>query len=142
MKILNILTPKRLIGNLGERAAARYLKRRGYKILERNYVNSGHEIDIIARKNSITVFIEVKTRTVGHQDPREPRPASSVNATKQKAIIETARRYLSAHRTESRKRFDIIEVYTEYTGKKYIIKDIRHLENTFNINTAYTPYKK
>ena len=49
MKILEVLTRSRIIGNVGERAAAVYLKRKGYKIIERNYVAENNEIDIIAK---------------------------------------------------------------------------------------------
>ena len=47
MKILDILTPNRKKGNIGERAAVRFLRKNGYKILERNYVALGSEIDEI-----------------------------------------------------------------------------------------------
>ena len=139
MKILEILTPKRLLGNLGEKSAAKYLRKNGYKILEMNYVTDGHEIDIIARRDGVTAFIEVKTRTVGHEDPREIRPAASVNVKKQQSIIEAARGYLSLNRTETRKRFDIIEVLVSDSGKKKKVEKINHLTNTFNLNTAYPP---
>ena len=57
MNILKVLTERRKIGNIGERAAARYLKRKGYKILKRNYVPLDHEIDIIAENREYTAFI-------------------------------------------------------------------------------------
>ena len=94
MKILEILTEKREIGNIGERAAARLLKRTGYKVLARNYVSVGHEIDIIATDKFHTVFVEVKTRTLGRENPKELRPASSVTAEKQKKILTTAKYYI------------------------------------------------
>lgn len=141
MKILEILTPKRVLGTLGERSAAKYLRKNKYKILKMNYVTDGHEIDIIAKCKDVTAFIEVKTRTVGKEDPREIRPAASVDKKKQQSIIEAARGYLSQNRTETKKRFDIIEVYVSGSGKKKRVVDIRHLINTFNINTAYPPKK-
>lgn len=139
MKILKLLTPKRITGNIGEIAACRYLKKNRYKILERNFVGDGHEIDIIARKDGLTAFVEVKTRTIGHESPREARPASSVNQKKQQSIITAARVYLSLNFTEGKKRFDIIEVYLKEDGKS--VDSIKHLENTFNLNTAYQPYR-
>lgn len=141
MKILELLTPKRLTGNLGERAAARFLRRNKYKILARNFVGDGREIDIVARKKDVIAFVEVKTRTIGHENPKEPRPSSSVDPKKQQGIIEAARVYLSLHRMTGRKRFDIIEVYLEKKGKRKKVSIIKHLENTFNMNTAYQPYR-
>ncbi len=139
MKILEILTPKRIVGNIGERAAAKYLRRKHYKILKMNFVGDGHEIDIIAKKDGITVFVEVKTRTLGHENPKEPRPASSVTPEKQRSIISAARVYLSLSHSEGKKRFDIIEVYLKEDKKK--VADIRHLENTFNTNSAYQRHR-
>ena len=60
MKILEILTPKRVLGTLGERSAAKYLRKNKYKILKMNYVTDGHEIDIIAKFKKTIVFIFIK----------------------------------------------------------------------------------
>ena len=54
MQILKIRTEKRITGNIGEDAACKYLRKNKYKILKRNYVSNGHEIDIIAENNSTT----------------------------------------------------------------------------------------
>lgn len=51
------------IGGIGEEIAAKYLKKEGYYILERNYRNKFGEIDIIAAKNNYTIFVEVKSRS-------------------------------------------------------------------------------
>ena len=106
-----------------------------------NYVTDGHEIDIISRHKGVTAFIEVKTRTIGHENPREVRPAASVDIKKQQSIIEAARGYLAMNRTETKKRFDIIEVLVSDSGKKKKVEKINHLVNTFNLNTAYPPKK-
>ena len=53
----------REFGALGERFAAAYLRKLGYKILEKNYKNTLGEIDIIARAGGEIVFVEVKTRS-------------------------------------------------------------------------------
>ena len=140
MKILELLTKRRLLGNFGERAARRYLKKRGYEILKTNFVGSGYEIDLIAKKKNVLAFIEVKTRTIGNESPKEPRPASSVTPDKQRKIIEAAWEYLSLNSTKDlRKRFDIIEVLvSEKNGRKKAAA-IKHLEGAFNMNTAFTP---
>lgn len=135
MKILEILTPKRKTGNIGEAVAAKYLKKQGYKILEKNYATDDAEIDIIAKKDELIAFIEVKTRTIGRESPKEQRPASSVTPKKQRKIIRVASYYLNHNYRTSRSRFDIIEVFLEEKTKKP--RDIKHLIGTFNLNTAY-----
>lgn len=133
MKILEILTEKRKIGNVGERAAAKLLKKSGYKILERNYVALGYEIDIIATDREHTVFCEVKTRTLGKENPKESRPASSVTPDKQRKIISAAKYYNTAKNLGRKMRFDIIEIIVDDSMK---VKEERHLIGAFTYDTA------
>ena len=140
MNILKILTSERKTGNLGELRAVKLLKRKGYKILERNYVACGAEIDIIAKKRGITAFVEVKTRNLKHIGHYELRPASSVTPEKQQKIIKVANYYRRRHMDDTRIRFDVIEVYLEDESKVMKVKDIKHLESAFNFNTAYDGY--
>lgn len=137
MNILKVLTPKRIIGNFGERKAASFLRRKGYKILERNYTANNAEIDIIAMKENITAFIEVKTRNIKHLGEKEARPASSVTSEKQRKIIKAANYYYSHTRPQTRLRFDVIEVYTEDGRLGSKVKEIKHLEGAFDLNTAF-----
>ena len=133
MKILDVLTKQRKIGNKGEKIAVKSLKKEGYKILERNYVAFSSEIDIIAENKTTLAFIEVKTRTVEKENPREARPASAVTPDKQRKIINTAKCYIATHRTEKRISLDIIEVYLKPDGRK---SRVVHMENAFNRNSA------
>ena len=134
MKILELLTPKRVTGNLGERLAAKFLKKAGYKIKEKNYVSHDSEIDIIAENKEALIFVEVKTRTLGRENPNEPRPASAVTREKQRKIISASRYYIIKSRTNKRIRMDIVEVYLNPDKTK---NKITHIENAFNLNTAY-----
>ena len=135
MKILEILTPKRLIGNIGERAAARLLRKGGYKILQKNYAAFDAEIDIIAIKDGTVAFVEVKTRTLGHEDAREARPASAVNPEKQRKIIKCSKAFMSVnYQIKAKMRFDIIEVFLDENKK---VAEIKHLISAFNYNTAF-----
>ena len=109
MKILEVLTPKRRIGNFGERKAVLYLRLHGYRILERNFVSSDHEIDIIAKKGDTVAFIEVKTRNADKENPIEPRPASAVTPEKQRGIISAANAFPRYRYGRVKMRFDIIE---------------------------------
>lgn len=138
MNILKVLTPKRRVGNLGEDAAVKFLKKSGYKILARSYEGAGHEIDIVAEAKGVTVFVEVKARNVSSKSKKEPRPASSVTPRKQRGIIAAAKHYCTFHLTEGPIQFDVIEVYLEGDDKDLKVKEIKHLKNTFNFNTAYS----
>ena len=134
MKILEILTERRKIGNVGEAAAAKYLKKNGYKILKKNFVALGYEIDVIAYNREYIVFCEVKTRTVGRENSKEPRPASSVTPDKQKKIIAAANHYNTDKKYTRKMRFDIIEVFVD---EQKSVRNLCHLESAFTSDTAY-----
>lgn len=78
------------IGRYGEDLACQFLKRQGYKILQRNYRIRGGEIDIVAREGDCLVFVEVKTRSSHDFGP----PAESMTAWKIKALLKTAMFYV------------------------------------------------
>ncbi len=78
-------------GNRGEALAALYLRLKGYRILERNITTRMGEIDIVARKGDLIVFVEVRTRGLSALVD----PFSSVDHVKVAKIIQAARCYLS-----------------------------------------------
>ena len=138
MNILKILTGKRIVGNIGERATCSYLKRRKYKIRQKNYVASGHEIDIIAENKEYVVFVEVKTRTAGHESIKESRPAASVTPEKQRSIISAARSYAASLNTSKKYRFDVAEVIISEDKE---ILSINYIESAFTLTDAYAKHK-
>lgn len=81
---------KQSVGNHGEHLACQYLKKQGYKILERNYRIRGGEIDIVAKENKTLVFVEVKTRW-SHEYGL---PVESMTPWKIKALLKPARFYV------------------------------------------------
>lgn len=114
------------IGRLGEDKAVEYLQRRGYIILQRNYHSRYGEIDIIAEKNNIICFIEVKTRKKNSYIT----PLEAVNYSKQNKIMMTANAYIINNFSEKNSyRFDIIEVF-HYNS--YIF-EINHLKGAFEL---------
>jgi putative endonuclease len=137
MNILKVKTKNREIGDLGERRAVWHLIKKGYRILKTNYEANGAEIDIIARKKNITAFVEVKARNVKHLGRMEARPASAVTPEKQRKIIRLSNYFRRTHPFDGRMRFDIIEVYLEDGKKRPKIKEIKHLEAAFTLDTAY-----
>ncbi len=114
---------RRLFGDRGEREAASFLKKNGYKIIARQSFSKIGEIDLIATYQDTIVFIEVKTRSsnvTGH-------PAEAVNYRKQKQITRAALVWLK-HRNllEHRCRFDVIAI--TWTGERPVIE---HFQNAF-----------
>ncbi|MBQ8837020.1 MAG: YraN family protein [Clostridia bacterium] len=114
------------IGAAGEKAAAKFLKKRGYKIVKKNFLSAHGEIDIIAENHEFLVFIEVKSRKDSDENFKNYGfPAEAVDKNKQKHIIYTARCFLQRYPTDKAMRFDVIEVYL---GEK--IK-VNHIEDAF-----------
>jgi putative endonuclease len=116
-------TPKRQFGDLGEAVAAKYYEKRGFSILERNYLKPWGEIDLIARKEQILIFIEVKSVS------REPlqgfsretfRPEDNVHPAKLQRLHRTIQSYLMEHNVPDSVewRIDIACVYVDIKGKK------------------------
>lgn len=99
---------RRQTGARYEAAAAAYLEKAGYRILERNFRCRSGEIDLIARHKGYLVFIEVKYR----RDSRAGHPEESVDRRKQERIIGAARFYLCRHgyKTDTACRFDVVSV--------------------------------
>lgn len=120
---------KRLVGALGEEAAAEYLKKKGHAILERNFRYSRlGEIDIISREKSGICFIEVKTRS----STRYGYPREAVNNKKQNNIRRLAQIYLSKNKIKDTDvRFDVVEVYIKKYDNKLEVSKIFLIENAF-----------
>lgn len=95
------------IGEYGEKIAASYLKKNGYKIVEKNYRTRSSEIDIIAYDGEVLCFVEVKTRSRTDYGL----PCQAVNYRKQQKIINGALYFMSTHNLQSDVRFDVAEVY-------------------------------
>ena len=112
-------------GKTGETAAVKYLKGKGYKILDRNYRKTYGELDIVAQKGENIAFVEVKTR----KSDNFGTPAEFVTLKKQKKLIKAAYAYIQEHNLVAEFTFDIVEVYL--AGGK--IKEINHIMNAFYI---------
>jgi len=94
------------LGQDWEDAAARILRRAGYRILERNYRTRVGEIDFIAEEGGILCFIEVKGRTaLGFGLPEE-----AVNLEKQRRILRAAEWFLVRRKGETACRFDVVSI--------------------------------
>ena len=109
---------RRAQGDAAEERACRHLGRSGFTIVERNYRTKGGEIDIVARKGDVLVFVEVRSREV----PGFGTPEESVTPAKRRRIVAVARRYLSDVPPSSWReaRFDVIAI--EGTGADVVLR--------------------
>jgi putative endonuclease len=111
------------IALLGEDYAAEYLKKKGYKIIERNFRKKYEEIDIIATYNKTLVFIEVKTRS----SLAFGTPFESIAFRKLRHLVKSAQAYKASHpKLPDDLRIDAVGILMSSEGR---IVDIQHLEN-------------
>jgi putative endonuclease len=121
------------LGNLGEQAAFDFLKNKGYKILDRNYAPrfvSGPlqgEIDIVAEKDGVISFVEVKT-LAGGSSPSAISPEEKVDYQKQRKLMKTAESWLMKNKIplNSKWQIDIVSIKADLDNGKL---KIRHFEN-------------
>jgi putative endonuclease len=114
---------RRELGQLGETLAANYLTGRGWRIVDRNVRYREGEIDIVAARDGILAFVEVKTR----RSAAFGSPAEAVTWRKQRRIRVLASRYLAERRPGARAiRFDIVDIARDPGGFR-----VTHLEDAF-----------
>ena len=103
-------------GAAGERAAASYLERIGWRMIAKN-VRIGHgELDIIAMDGDDLVVAEVRTRNIGEMLP----PEATVGPRKLNSLIKTARKYVERSYYGGNWRIDIVAVTVDRDGKHHI----------------------
>ena len=94
-------------GRDGEKAAERFLKKKGYRILETNFRSSAGEIDIVGEQDGVLAFVEVKSRA-GHELGH---PAEALTPHKRKKIGQVARQFLARYQVQDRDcRFDVVSI--------------------------------
>jgi putative endonuclease len=112
----------RLLGERGERAAARYLRRQGMRILCRGYRTKWGEIDLIVRDGDTLVFVEVKARRRGV-------PAEAVTLEKERRLTLAALHFLRRYQLlEERSRFDVVAIVWPDDRQP---PQIEHIRNAF-----------
>ena len=121
--------PSKELGILGEKIAENYLKKKGYKILDKNYSfrifgPQKGEIDIIAEKDKTICFVEVKTLS----SDKIINPEQKVDYLKQRKIIKTAQSWLMKNKIpfDSPWQIDVVAIKIDLKNKK---ARIRHLKN-------------
>ena len=116
------------VGRQNEAVAAKYLKRKGYRILDQNCRTSLGEIDIVARFNQVTVFVEVKSR----RSNRYGKARYAITPTKQIRLSRAALMWLkSKGQLQSRARFDVVTVDDTEEGPQ-----IELIQNAFELRNG------
>jgi len=125
-------TARQILGARGEKAATKYLRRHGYKILLRNFRSGKAEVDIVARHKDWLVFVEVKTR----ETEQFGAPGEAVQRDKQRNLSKAALDYLRLlGNPRIHFRFDVVEVVQRKSVRKP--DDIRLIQNAFDLSEPY-----
>ena len=123
---MRIRMQKKELGKKGEDLALRFLKKRGYRIIEQNYVCKMGEMDLIAKEKDTLVFIEVKTRT----STAFGLPQLAVNSSKQRQLSKVALYFLKEKKLEDVKaRFDVVAIILGQNGE-----EIELIKDAFDLN--------
>jgi putative endonuclease len=115
-------------GELGERIAERWLRRQGWRVVQRRFRNGHRDIDLVVEQDGTVAFVEVKARR-GHEfgDPVE-----AVNWSKQKELARSARIWIERHGQPSESyRFDVVGVLVEGDRVR-----VRHVANAFALASS------
>lgn len=110
------------LGEAGERAAAAYLEKRGYRICHRNWRKGHLELDLVATYGDELIVVEVKTRT----DTVHTLPQEAVTPQKIRRTVAATNMYLKTFRIDAPVRFDIISI----VGREGNFR-IEHIEEAF-----------
>ena len=115
---------RQLFGDAGERAAAAHLEANGYRILAKNHRCPRGEVDLVAGRDDLLVFVEVRTRATA----RFGAPFETVTPAKQRKVIAAARDFLAGHGGPRRQiRFDVISVVDDPAGAQ-----VEHIPGAFD----------
>jgi putative endonuclease len=111
------------LGRKGESLAKAHLEKGGYEILDENWRHGRAEIDLVAYKDKVIIFAEVKTRTGnGFGEPED-----FVDARKQKLLVAAADEYIYLKDHQGEVRFDIISILFD----KQANYKLKHIEDAF-----------
>jgi putative endonuclease len=125
-------TPRQITGARGEKTAAKYLRRRGYKILLKNFRSGKAEVDIVARHKDWLVFVEVKTR----KTEQFGAPSEAVDREKHRNLSKAALDYLRL--------LDNPPIHFRFDGFEVVQRDgvrtpdaVRLIQNAFDLSEPY-----
>ena len=116
-------------GLLGERLAEKWLVSRGWRVVQRRYRSGHRDIDLIAKRDDLVAFVEVKARTGNAFGD----PVEAVHWKKRSELIKSAQTWIDRHGSAGEEyRFDVVGVLV--TGNRV---RVRHVENAFFVNKRH-----
>lgn len=128
-------TEKRKLGDIGENIACDFLERRGFKIIERNYLKKWGEIDIVAKKSNLIHFVEVKS--VSRVTLNEPalrlrsgrgyRPEDNMHPWKLKRLSRAMQTYLLDRKLDCDWQLDLVVVKIDQQNRKARVEIIENI---------------
>jgi putative endonuclease len=120
---------RRTLGAQGEALAAAHLAREGYRIVDRNVRADGVELDLVAARGKLRVFVEVKTR----RSRQQGLPEEAVDGRKRARLVRGAAAWMREHGVRAaRVRFDVIAVERSAEGSW----TLRHLPGAFDASRS------
>lgn len=128
-------TGKRKIGDVGEELVSRFLIKQGYKIIERNYLKKWGEIDIVAEKEGVLHFVEVKSLTwkpsyaKASEGRAEYLPEENIRLWKKQRMSRAIRTYFLDRKLSDETDFqiDIAAVFLDFEHKKAKIRILKNI---------------
>lgn len=119
---------RQALGALGERVAAAWLSRDGWRILDRRFRSGHRDLDLVAERGGVVAFVEVKTR----RDDRFADPATAVGWRKRRELTRSAQVWIDRHGgPEMAYRFDVVAVVVTDGRAR-----VRHLADAFPMHRA------
>jgi len=116
---------KQAFGVLGERIAERWLRRTGWRVVQRRFRSGRRDIDLVMEREGLIAFVEVKAR----RGDRFGQPVEAVNWRKQKELAKSAQVWIDRHgRPEESYRFDVVGVLMQGDRVR-----VRHVEDAFKL---------
>jgi len=127
----NFTSDSQKIGQIGEDIACKFLMKHGFSIIERNYTKKWGEIDIIADKDGVIYFVEVKSKSVSDLDfvsDETNRPEDNMHPWKLKRLSRVIETYLISKRLGNIKwQFDLLVVYLDIDKRMARVKRVENI---------------
>ena len=118
-------TEKRKLGDIGENIACDFLIKKGFEVIERNYLRKWGEIDIVAKKGEVMRFVEVKS--VNHETSLGYRPEDNMHPWKLKRLGRTIQTYLLHKKLDCDWQLDLITVKMDMKTRRARVELIENI---------------